>query len=176
MNLFNFTNVNHHPINPGNGNNAYFVQGLPQGNPVMAQNNIPNYINPIQIYQPQNNLLVRNPRYTISVEETSKRKASDYHNDSFVFKTIAFEESCIKYTLKNNVAEGPAKQIFNDGQILEFTFKNGKKEGAATENSTSSDIKFIFKNGKREGPAREMLNSGVLEFTFKNVKKKAPQV
>lgn len=73
------------------------------------------------------------------------------------------------YKLVNNQKEGKARQIFSNGDILKFNYKNDKRNGKAMLVMKDGIINFNYKNDKKHGLSKIiMLNGSSMTFNFNN--------
>ena len=94
---------------------------------------------------------------------------------SFLQKTGELElnpkinKSKIIFKLVNNKREGRAKQIYSNGNILKFNYKNDIKNGKAMLIMKDGIINFNFKNDKRHGLCKIiMLNGSSMTYNYNN--------
>jgi hypothetical protein len=73
------------------------------------------------------------------------------------------------YKLVNNQKEGKARQIYSNGDILKFNYKNDKRNGKAMLAMKDGIINFNYKNDKKYGLSKIiMLNGSTMTFNFNN--------
>ncbi|MBA2367470.1 MAG: hypothetical protein H0V82_00415 [Candidatus Protochlamydia sp.] len=81
----------------------------------------------------------------------------------------------VECAYKDGVRQGKATQKDNDA-VIEFNFVDGERQGNALQTfKDGATIEFIYKNGKGEGPAK-FFKEGIvtIEFTYINDEREGP--
>jgi hypothetical protein len=123
----------------------------------------------------------RNPRIETTMS-TRTRRCFDSKNQGWKSKTFKNKKDCLTkqngtfyegVLNKNDVPNGKGKCTYNDGDIYEGHWKNGKKNGNFKHVFPNGDkFEGQYKNNIRNGKGKETyINGDVYEGYFKNGKK-----
>jgi hypothetical protein len=106
-------------------------------------------------------------------EDNNKNNNENYLIDDYIKKIHNDNDSKTKSkiicNIINNKREGKAKKIYSNGYILKFKYKNNIKQGKAMLVMNDGIINFNYKDDKRHGLCKIiMLNGTTMTFNFEN--------